>query len=261
VPLDPQVETVGDRCSKFTVVESAIVPRWLNVILDLIGVLRSCIQKSTVTRRGLQQKNYYTEGFVHSATIPTYVGTKAIYVRPSLADFVRRVSEFADIMIWSSMMHSTTKQVVDYLFHNNVPPVAVYGQESCDTIKVEEGKELKYPKSDKSIFLKTLSAQLFLGDASRYKKSNTILIDDSPEKSILNDSGNVVFLKSWKHIVRNSSSDDYLIREVGSWLKRLHTKGQGQVLKYVNNHQLGVNLLVPGDVLYEIVIDGLKKHV
>jgi hypothetical protein len=56
------------------------------------------------------------------------------------------------------MMHSTTKQVVDYLFHNNVPPVAVYGQESCDTIIVKEGKELKYPKFDKSIFLKTLSA-------------------------------------------------------------------------------------------------------
>jgi hypothetical protein len=69
------------------------------------------------------------------------------------------VSEFADITIWSSMMYSTTKQVVDYLFHNNVPPVAVYGQESCDTIKVEEGKELKYPKCDKSIFLKTLSAR------------------------------------------------------------------------------------------------------
>jgi hypothetical protein len=127
VPPDPQVGTMGDGCSKFTAVESAIVPQWLNVILDLNGFLCSCVQKSTVTRRGLQQKNYYIEGFVHSTTVPTCVGTKAIYVRPGLADFVRRVSEFADITIWSSMMYSTTKQVVDYLFHNNVPPVAVYG--------------------------------------------------------------------------------------------------------------------------------------
>jgi hypothetical protein len=102
---------------------------------------------------------------------------------------------------------------------------------------------------------------LFLGDVSRYKKNNTVLIDDSPEKSILNDSGNAVFLKSWKHIVRNSSRNDYLIREVGPWLKILHTEGQGQVPEYVNNHRLGINPLVPGDVLYEIVIDGLKKHV
>jgi hypothetical protein len=28
-------------------------------------------------------------------------------------------------------MQSTIKQVVDYLFHVNVQPMAVYGQESC----------------------------------------------------------------------------------------------------------------------------------
>jgi hypothetical protein len=37
---------------------------------------------------------------------------------------------------------------------------------------------------------------LFLIEASRYKENNTILIDDSPEKSILNNTWNAVFLKS-----------------------------------------------------------------
>jgi hypothetical protein len=83
---------------------SVNVPRWLNVILDLNGVLCSCVQKNTVTRRGSQQKLFYEEGFVHSATIPTCVGPKAIYVRPGIAAFVRRVSGFADITVWSSMM-------------------------------------------------------------------------------------------------------------------------------------------------------------
>jgi hypothetical protein len=175
---------------------SVNVLRWLNVILDLNGILCSCVQKNTVTRRGSQQKLFYGEGFVHSATIPTCVGPKAIYVRPSIATFVRRVSGFADITVWSSMMKSTTSQVVDYLFHRNVKPVAVYGQESCDTIQVNNGEELKYPKSDKNIFLKTMNSHLFLGDASRYKENNTILIDDSPEKSILNNTGNAIFLKS-----------------------------------------------------------------
>jgi hypothetical protein len=67
-----------------------------------------------------------------------------------------------------------------------------------------------------------MSAHLFLGDASKYKKNNTILFDDSPEKSILNDAGNVVFLKSWKHTMRNSASDAYLTTELGPWLERLH---------------------------------------
>ena len=83
---------------------SVNVPQWLNVILDLNGVRCSYIQKNTVTRQGFQQKLFYGEGFVHSATIPTCVGLKAIYVRPCVAAFVRRVSGFADITIWSSMM-------------------------------------------------------------------------------------------------------------------------------------------------------------
>jgi hypothetical protein len=158
-------------------------------------------------------------------------------------------------------MQSTASQVVDYLFHRNVKPVAVYGQESCDTIQVNNGEELKYPKSDKSIFLKTMSSHLFLGDASRYKENNTILIDDSPEKSILNNRGNVVFLKSWKHTVKNCSSDNYLCTELAPWLERLHRERQGEVAQFVNKNRLGVNPLVPGDTLYELVMDGLKKTV
>ena len=239
---------------------SVDVPRWLNVILDLNGVLCSCVQKNTVTRRTSQQKPFYAEGFVHSATVPTCVGPKAIYVRPGVAAFVRRVSEFADITIWSSMMQSTAVEVVDYLFHRNVKPVAIYGQESCDTIQVNNGEELKYPKSDKSIFLKTMRSHLFLGETSRYKENNTILIDDSPEKSILNNTGNAVFLKSWKHTVRNCSSDNYLWEEVAPWLERLHTEGRGEVPQFVNRNRLGVNHLVPGDTLYELVMNGLKNN-
>jgi hypothetical protein len=239
-------------------IESANVQRWLNVILDLNGVLCSCVQKNTVTRRGPQQKLYYVEGFLHSATIPTCVGPKAIYVRPGVANFIRRVTGFADITVWSSMMQSTATEVVKYLFHNNVQPVAVYGQESCDTIQVNEGEELKYPKSYKSIFLKTMSTHLFLGEASRYKKMNTILIDDSPEKSILNDTGNAIFLKSWKHTVRNSASDGFLTTDLGPWLERLHKEGRGEVPGFVNSNRLGVNLLVPGDVLYDLVMDELR---
>jgi hypothetical protein len=80
-----------------------------------------------MTRRGPQQKLYYVEGFLHSATIPTCVGPKTIYVRLGLAKFIRRVTGFADITVWSSMMQSTTGEVVKYLLHNNVQPMAVYG--------------------------------------------------------------------------------------------------------------------------------------
>jgi hypothetical protein len=233
VPPDFQVGNVGEGCSMVAERVSVNIPRWLNVILDLNGVLCSCVQKSTVTRRDSQQKLFYGEGFVYSATIPTCVGPKAIYVRPGVAAFVRRVSGFVDITVWSSMMQSTASQVVDYLFHRNIKPVAVYGQESCDTIQVNNGEELKYRKSDKNIFLKTMSSYLFLREAFRYKENNTILIDDSPEKSILNYTGNAIFLKSWKHTVRNCLSDSYLCTELAPWLERLHKERQGEVAQFV----------------------------
>jgi hypothetical protein len=156
------------------------------------------------------------------------------------------------------MMQSIAGEVVKYLFHKNVQPVAVFGQESCDTIQVKEGEELKYPKSDKSIFLKIMSAHLFLGEASRYNKNNTILIGDSPEKRILNDAGNVVFVKSWKHTVKNSTSDAYLTTDIGPWLERLHKEGYGEIPTFVNNNRLGVNPLVPDNVLYDLVMDELR---
>ena len=90
---------------------------------------------------------------------------------------------------------------------------------------MNNGEELKYPKSDKSIFLKTVSIHLFLEEASSYKENNTILIDDSPEKSILNNPGNAIFLKSWKHTIKNYSSNNYLCTELAPWLERLHKEG------------------------------------
>ena len=124
--------------------------------------------------------------------------------------------------------------------------------------KLVRGEELKSPKSDKSIFLKTMNAHLFLGEASRYKKNNAILIDDSPKKNILNNVGNAIFLKSWKHTVRNSASNAYLTTNLRPWLERLHKEGYGEVSGFVNSNQLGVNPLVPGDVLYDLVMDKLR---
>jgi hypothetical protein len=95
---------------------------------------------------------------------------------------------------------------------------------------------LKYPKSEKSIFLKTLSTRLFLSDGCRFNKSNTLLINGSPEKSILNDTRNAIFLKSRKHTIKNASTNDYLTQELGLWLEKLHTEDKGQVGKYVNEN-------------------------
>jgi hypothetical protein len=47
----------------------------------------------------------------------------------------------------------------------------------------------------KEIFLKNLSEALFIG-STHLDGENTILIDDSPEKYVCNDSGNCLFLET-----------------------------------------------------------------
>lgn len=98
------------------------------------------------------RRGFYHEGFVHPANVPTCVGPKAVYVCLRLKEFLEKLTEFADFTVWSSMMQSTIEQVVDYLFHRNVYHVVVYGQESCESIQVKKGVDLKYPKFEKSIF-------------------------------------------------------------------------------------------------------------
>ena len=64
-----------------------------------------------------------------------------------------------------------------------------------------------------------------MSDNSKYKKNNILLIDNSIEKNILNNTENVVFLKSWKHTIKNSLTCAYLSRQLGPWLEKLYKKG------------------------------------
>ena len=52
-------------------------------------------------------------------------------------------------------------------------------------------------------------------------------------------------------------SDGYLTTDLGPWLERLHKEGHGEIPRFVNSNQLGVDPLVLGDVLYDLVMDKL----
>ena len=59
--------------------------------------------------------------------------------------------------------------------------------------------------------------------------------------------------------MKNYSSDNYLSMEVVPCLERLHTEGRGEVAQFMNRNRLGINLLIPSDILYDLVMEGLKK--
>ena len=83
---------------------------WLNVVLDLNGILCAC-EPPWKARRF---KNI--DFRVHSATMPTEVGKKFVWVLPGCSNFQLELSTFATITVWSSMLESKTTDICSYLF-------------------------------------------------------------------------------------------------------------------------------------------------
>ena len=95
--------------------------------------------------------------YVYSSTIPTIVGSKGVYTHPGVWKFLGNLSQFANIVIWSSMLDGTARQVCTWLFDGLPPLDLVLGQKSCGRIPIALKLDLTYPdNSEKKIFLKTL---------------------------------------------------------------------------------------------------------
>ena len=82
---------------------------------------------------------------------------------------------------------------------------------------------------------------------SPFTKDNTILIDDSPEKNVCNESGNAIFLESWS---RNELESNYLLDTLAPWLSRLNTQCMpGFLQEYIDQNRIGCPLSAADDPL------------
>ena len=161
-------------------------------MLDLNGILCACAPawKSREFRN--------TDFCVHSATMPTEVGKKFVWVRPRCFDFLSELSTFATITVWSSMLESTTRDICSYLFGPSlINPHRILGQKDCDRVLLHKvGNRMIYMKEvgiQKDIFLKTLMNHLFNSSDGHYTPTDTLVIDDSLIKHMLNLLENVFF--------------------------------------------------------------------
>ena len=104
-------------------------------------------------------------------------------------------------------------------------PLHILGQDSCDRIFImgrnNRVTTMKVKGTHKDIFLKTLSKGLFTKFNGKFRMNNTIIIDDSPVKHILNDLENVLFPMSWSHDGAGQN-DTFLIDTLLPWLQQLH---------------------------------------
>jgi hypothetical protein len=227
--------------------------RWLNIVLDINGILCETARAYAFPRGSGNPTAF-------SCTVPACIGPKSVYTRPGVRAFLADISSISNsIIVWSSMRKSTVVEIAKYLFSDIPSPAFVLGQESCDRIETSPNKFLMdQDNSEKTIFLKTLSSSLFgrQVDSVVLNSDNTLLIDDSPEKSVCNHSGNAIFLRSWK---RAASDDKFLTEELVPWLRRLNSDcPMGQMQDYVNMNRIGIQPLAPSSPRMKYIIDGMR---
>ena len=186
----------GDEVKRITPSSSRAVSRWLNVVIDLNGILYVCTEYRFLPRIAA----WNLESAPHSFSVPMRIGPKAVYVRPSCFTFLSVLSGFIDITVWSSMRKFTVQKICEYMFRGLPMNLHILGQDSCERINVMGQNNrvtmMKVKGTHKDIFLKTLSKGLFRRFNDKCTKDNTIIINDSLVKHIRNDSKNVLLLVS-----------------------------------------------------------------
>ena len=107
------------------------------------------------------------------------------------------------------MKRSTIELIAHFFFHDLPSPYVILGQNECTNIEIGDGQFIFSFNENKLIFLKIMPQQLFRSSPTflPFINDNTILIDDSPKKSVCNESGNAIFLESWS---QNELESNYL---------------------------------------------------
>ena len=213
------------------------------------------MERSSARRQGQTLRE---DQHVYSLQIPTLVDPKGVYCCPCVHEFLHFISGFATrVVVWSSMKRSTIELITSFLFHDLPFPFAILGQNKCTNIDIGDGQFVFSFNENKLIFLKIMPQQLFKGSAtlSPFTNDNTILIDDSPEKSVCNESGNAIFLESWS---LNELESNYLLDTLAPWLTRLNTQCMpGFLREYVDQNWIGCPPLAADDPLLLHMMRGM----
>ena len=202
-------------------------------MLDLNGIL--CVCEDWKSNRSTKQYNNLSAP--HSATIGAIVGMKAVYVRTNCLSFLEELGKIASISVWSSMKIWNVDGVVEYLFPKGKLPCLVLAQDLCTTLKCRDSPgrltTFMVPGTQKELFLKNLDI-LFCGYRGIFNSGNTIIVDDSPLKHIMNRPENVLLLNPWSNR-GNGDRDTFLLRTLLPWFQRLHL-ARNEGLKSFREH-------------------------
>ena len=218
-------------------------------MVDLNGVLVQCVHcpgVPTVPYCKPQDENYDGP--------PTFIKSKLVHLRPWLRDFLQIIQKRWWVVVWSSMKADTTNAVVEFIFKGIERPVLVLAQEACRTLMTREGGTVRKPNNPKSPqFLKPLKpifwdqrpALLDVPYSIRPTPRNLLMIDDSPAKTFLNPTANVIVCPSW---TIDKPRDRFLL-DLAKYMQAL-CGSTLPVNEYVRSNPIGERHLDPRGHLY-----------
>ncbi|XP_023770802.1 uncharacterized protein LOC111919483 isoform X1 [Lactuca sativa] len=161
-----------------------------------------------------------------------YIPKRAIFKRPYLDGFLRFCFERFNVGIWSSRTKQVLYPVVDFLLGDLKKNLLFIWDNSFCTNTGMKTLEDKYKpmvfKDLRKIWLKWLDGT--------FHESNTLLLDDSPYKALLNPKNTAIFPLSYSYKDRN---DDFLGPN-GDLRKYLEVLADTEDVKtYVEQHPFG----------------------
>jgi len=139
-------------------------------IFDLNGTL--------LYRRYIKDNNHSK---THPSAKSTRVGNHLVWVRPMIKNFMKtKLDEGHHLAVWTSMTRANSVKLVDLVFGDLKSHLTfVWTQEDCLVVPGDT--------KEKPLMFKPL-ARVWTA-FPRFDRTNTILVDDSPQKTILNPEG------------------------------------------------------------------------
>ena len=146
---------------------------------------------------------------------------KVVYVWPNCLNLLEELGKIASISVWSSMKISNVEGIVNYLFLKGKLPCLVLAQDLCTTLRCQDSSRqlttFMVPGTQKELFLKNLDT-LFCGYRGIFNSRNTIIVDNSPLKHIMNKLENVLLPNLWSNR-GNGDWDTFLLHTLLPWFQ------------------------------------------
>ena len=122
-----------------------------------------------------------------------------IYNRPHMQSFVEWASEHFTVGVWSSAQHHNARTLVNHIWGKQRDRLAfVWGQDRCTHVGAMDPAATGPNHRSKPILLKDLNALWAVSSYARFGPNNTLLLDDSPYKAVMNPAHTAIHPAEYK---------------------------------------------------------------